>query len=262
MIIDCETIRQRRLTVGLAVLPFVAVIFSEVWEGTGPARYARIFHEDGPAESAQAIFYVASSLLAAVIAARLRSLSYWRLGLLYALFALIIAIFAMEEISWGQRLLGFGTPEYFVRNNMQGEVNLHNLDSIGFDGEFGFVVNAAIAITVLYISFAWLVASPRISLDPLLAHYVFPSWHFGGYFLLPILWSAGAGGPAWMSATLPHEQEFAELLYATGCLLFMILGIRRLKLVKPGKPCCPSPGPLRSSGAAGRRNKGLFSRSQ
>ena len=233
MIIDRETIRQPALTVSLAALPVAALIFSEIWQVTGPDRYARIFYEDGPAEVTQAIFYLASSLLAAVIGLRLKSLSYRWLGLLYILFAAIIAVFAMEEISWGQRLLGFGTPDYFDRNNMQREVNLHNLDSIGFDGEFGFVVNAAIAITVLYIGLGWSFASPRIFPDPPLTHYLLPSWYFGGYFLLPILWSAGAGGPAWISATLPHEQEFAELLYATGCLLFMILGIRRLKLVTP-----------------------------
>jgi uncharacterized membrane protein YfcA len=31
----------------------------------------------------------------------------------------------MEEISWGQRLFGYGTPESFAANR-QGEVNLHN----------------------------------------------------------------------------------------------------------------------------------------
>lgn len=232
MIIDRETMRQPLLAVGLAVLPIAALIFSEIWQVTGPERYARIFHEDGPAEVTQAIFYLASSLLAAVISTRLKSLSYRRLSLLYAFFAAITALFAMEEISWGQRLMGFDSPEYFVENNMQREVNLHNLDSIGFDGEFGFLVNTVVGITVLYIAFAWLLVRPRVFLSPPLSHYLIPSWYFSGYFFLPILWSAGAGGPAWMAATLPHEQEFAEMLYATGCLLFMILGVRRLKLVK------------------------------
>ncbi len=33
----------------------------------------------------------------------------------------------MEEISWGQRIIGFSTPEFFKIHNLQGEVNLHNL---------------------------------------------------------------------------------------------------------------------------------------
>jgi tetratricopeptide (TPR) repeat protein len=31
-----------------------------------------------------------------------------------------------EEISWGQRVFGFASPEFFSRNNLQGETNLHN----------------------------------------------------------------------------------------------------------------------------------------
>jgi hypothetical protein len=34
---------------------------------------------------------------------------------------------AMEEISWGQRVLGIESPEWFTRHNNQGETNLHNL---------------------------------------------------------------------------------------------------------------------------------------
>jgi hypothetical protein len=34
---------------------------------------------------------------------------------------------AMEEISWGQRVLGIESPDWFIRHNKQGETNLHNL---------------------------------------------------------------------------------------------------------------------------------------
>jgi tetratricopeptide (TPR) repeat protein len=33
----------------------------------------------------------------------------------------------MEEISWGQRLLGFDTPAFFHKNSYQDEANIHNL---------------------------------------------------------------------------------------------------------------------------------------
>ena len=33
----------------------------------------------------------------------------------------------MEEISWGQRLLGYRPPAYFLENNFQQELNLHNV---------------------------------------------------------------------------------------------------------------------------------------
>lgn len=36
-------------------------------------------------------------------------------------------IVAMEEISWGQRLIGYRPPEYFLEENFQQELNLHNV---------------------------------------------------------------------------------------------------------------------------------------
>lgn len=52
---------------------------------------------------------------------------------LQGIFAIILSlgffIVAMEEISWGQRLFGIESNEYFAENNMQGEINLHNFDT-------------------------------------------------------------------------------------------------------------------------------------
>ena len=49
----------------------------------------------------------------------------------YRLFFITLAIACfyviMEEISWGQRVFGWGTSEFFKKNNLQGETNLHNM---------------------------------------------------------------------------------------------------------------------------------------
>lgn len=44
-----------------------------------------------------------------------------------ALLGLALFFAAGEEISWGQRILGVQSPEYFKENNLQGETNFHNL---------------------------------------------------------------------------------------------------------------------------------------
>ena len=41
--------------------------------------------------------------------------------------ALLMFVFMGEEISWGQRILGFGTPEVLMEINHQQEFNLHNI---------------------------------------------------------------------------------------------------------------------------------------
>ena len=53
-----------------------------------------------------------------------RALPWFLAGL--ALFCLFVA---MEEISWGQRVFGHRPPDYFLAQNYQQELNLHNLAS-------------------------------------------------------------------------------------------------------------------------------------
>ncbi|MCL2451890.1 hypothetical protein FWD20_03435 [Candidatus Saccharibacteria bacterium] len=43
------------------------------------------------------------------------------------LIILILILMAGEEISWGQRIFGWSTPEFFLENNSQRETNFHNL---------------------------------------------------------------------------------------------------------------------------------------
>ncbi|AOW19963.1 hypothetical protein [Urechidicola croceus] len=49
----------------------------------------------------------------------------WKLGVIGM--ALIFIFGAGEEISWGQRIFGIESSEYFIENNAQGETNLHNM---------------------------------------------------------------------------------------------------------------------------------------
>lgn len=43
--------------------------------------------------------------------------------------------FAVEEISWGQRIIGFETPDFLALSNTQEEFNIHNR----YDVEFVFL---------------------------------------------------------------------------------------------------------------------------
>lgn len=50
------------------------------------------------------------------------------------LFGIGALLVALEEISWGQRLLGYRPPDVFLRDNFQQELNLHNLADAGTRG--------------------------------------------------------------------------------------------------------------------------------
>jgi hypothetical protein len=50
-----------------------------------------------------------------------------RRNIFFLLLALVFLFGAGEEISWGQRIFGFETPESIAKENLQGEMNIHNL---------------------------------------------------------------------------------------------------------------------------------------
>ncbi len=102
-------------------------------EHVGAKRAERsLFAEDGLYETAQAILLGAALLILLWTYIRIDWPS--RLGRFVTqrnLFVLALAgmLFVMlgEEVSWGQRLLKFGTPEWLTRRNFQGEFTFHNL---------------------------------------------------------------------------------------------------------------------------------------
>lgn len=83
--------------------------------------------EDGAVEYSTSIMLFFIALLCI---SRLRKLNkykplLWKLGVLG--FALIFIFGAGEEISWGQRIFGIESGDFFKENNAQEETNLHNL---------------------------------------------------------------------------------------------------------------------------------------
>jgi hypothetical protein len=84
--------------------------------------------EDGLVENLTACYLLAAGV--ALFMAGLRTtkvLRRPRLGLLLLAGAILMVAACMEEISWGQRLLGFQTPTWFRAWNAQAETNLHNV---------------------------------------------------------------------------------------------------------------------------------------
>jgi len=107
----------------LGALPFVLVVTVP-----DPVLGAAI-REDGPVEWLGAAAWSLAAVLFAVTALSLRragasrpssSLFLWGL-------ASVCLVALGEEISWGQRLVGYATPELVARFNLQSEMNLHNL---------------------------------------------------------------------------------------------------------------------------------------
>lgn len=91
-----------------------------------PELYVNVLSaEDGPLEWGTAAFLALASVVCAQRA--LRGGKGRMFAIISALGAAILFFGAGEEISWGQRVFGWSSGEFWVENNDQAETNLHNL---------------------------------------------------------------------------------------------------------------------------------------
>jgi len=119
--------RRSRIIVGLSVV-FVAVLAATyVYAVLGRPVYETMFAEDGPAE------YLTAALCFIGVAAYLVALRRYLvqsdkmvIPIAFMLLGFTLSLFlGLEEISYGQRIIGWATPEVMVAN-IQHESNLHS----------------------------------------------------------------------------------------------------------------------------------------
>lgn len=102
--------------------------------------------EDGPLESATALLYLLAAGLNVLACRRFRGAPITRACLL-ALAALFFVV-GMEEISWGQRLVGVDTPAGLDGLNVQGEITLHNVWSTSINQALGLLVTFVLLVAL------------------------------------------------------------------------------------------------------------------
>ena len=100
-----------------------------------PFAYIWATYEDLVGEWAQFYFF----LLTLIVSVRLAfSSSKYRLFFVFLGIACLYVV--LEEISWGQRIFGWESPDYFKSKNLQGETNLHNI----ITGPYSTSIKAAV----------------------------------------------------------------------------------------------------------------------
>lgn len=111
-------------------IPLAFLLVQCVLEVSYDARTLAIMHsEGGPHESAQFLILLVALGAALAALARVPVRAYpWLAGWL-GFAALCCLYVAGEEVSWGQHIIGWNTPEFWATLNDQGETNLHNTTS-------------------------------------------------------------------------------------------------------------------------------------
>jgi hypothetical protein len=158
---------SQKATYGLAIISLVFGLITFTFPFILPTEtVATLVHEDSVIEYMQALFFFLAALcfLGAFFISKTRN-RLWKIqtprNFIYLGLALILFFGAGEEISWGQRIFGFETPDSLEDVNIQGEVTLHNLpifdptsDSIlkmdRLFSLFWFLLGIAIPVSAFY----------------------------------------------------------------------------------------------------------------
>ena len=203
----------------LGMLLFADFLVASVL-GTGsvdPAKWASLTFEDGAVEWATVFFL----LVAGGLFSRQAIGASKKLGWLPRFGAAGLAAFSFfvagEEVSWGQRLVGFLPPKMFLEKNAQQELNLHN-----FFNQVPVVGNLNLTIADFMIAFSVVLGG----LGPLLfrrqtqglgaaLRRTFPSPAVGSVLVL------SAAMLVWMP--LVHADELAEAILAFGLVLVAVV---------------------------------------
>ena len=112
---------------------FVPFLIFNLWiMHSWPMDYfLQIVKEDRQIEYAQFFAVTAAAVFAALTSIKWRKISHHFIHwLFFALLSLALFFIGLDEISFGQRLLGIETPDAIAQRNFQEEITVHNLDGI------------------------------------------------------------------------------------------------------------------------------------
>jgi hypothetical protein len=110
--------KRKVCTIVLGLILLTAASSYFVFE---PDTLKWLAQEDGLVENLSVLNWLLAAVIMFILFAKQRNVWFLLLGILFT-------VCLGEEISWGQRIFGFSTPELIRANNFQGEFNLHNLN--------------------------------------------------------------------------------------------------------------------------------------
>ena len=196
------------------------------------SAYKFLLDEDRVFEWATFACFVLAAILGLSIAFSQRRAGKPWAALLFVLFAAAMVFSAGEEISWGQRVVGFETPDGLLEINKQDEFTLHNIGEslslfkaammvIGLLGSVAFVANQRLRIEQYWSDADALLVPPfflATSFFVVLAYRLFRLF----------IWSESG-------FTITAYGESIEFWLAFGFLVFSALVWRRQRLSQPGR---------------------------
>lgn len=173
-----------------------------------PVTYIKLIAEDnwGGYGGFTALMIASLLFMRLFISSKAKKADFW-----YALFALGTFFIGMEEISWGQRIVGVGTPDFLRDMNFQGEFTLHNIKAFSPEAITYLVVSVGFIVYGFILPFFAAIFS-RVNMKVKKVNLPLPSLHLAPLFL--------ATSYFLKFSNFVKGEEIGELLFAIsfGCL--------------------------------------------
>ncbi|MBW7955363.1 hypothetical protein H3C66_01380 [Patescibacteria group bacterium] len=167
--------------------------------------------EDGLIEWVTSLLFFGSAALSLGVGLRFLTQSKVISGAF--LFLAVCCFFvAGEEISWGQRVFSLQSPEYFLEENVQKEITLHNLEPFQNAMTTGYILVGLLGVIgpfvlVRLVPKRWKVFAP----PAFISAYFLPMLIYGSVKL----WRGPFEYKTW--------EEFIELIAAAGIFLYLMV---------------------------------------
>jgi len=216
-----------KLMIFFVPIVIIVIIFSiKTFLGPFYPPYLAFISEDQPVEYTTFIVYIITFIISILVANSLRKLKKRWAAISFFIIAFVFIFIAIEEISWGQRILGFETWGIFSEST-QGEVNIHDLRFFEYFEDPSFIVVGFLG-GLLWIIF---LKSSNNNYYTFKTFFV-PRWYLMTYFipvaifylilnLAPPEVTSFEGLVKW-NFLYPRDQEPFELILALGFLGFVL----------------------------------------
>jgi len=234
-------LESRTLKGIIFVIPIVLisiVFLIKIVSGIDDPFYKNLTKEDGVIENATVFVYLFSFIFSLSIAKQFKSKK-----ILFTLFLILgigFFIIAFEEISWGQRMFDFESPDWFPEN-IQDETNIHNLVV------FQSYRNTAYVVVAFMGAFSWIIFPliKRIVKNvgknyEIFLEYALPSKFLFSYFFSVLIFKLTMKflprefirGHISLDFFINYDSEFFELILAFGIMLFVFHTFVKLRMSK------------------------------
>ena len=218
----------KTLIFGFPIILTLVVIFVKII--VGYKAWDRMNTEGGLIEYGTSFAYILAFIFALPISKIFWQQGNKKLAAFYILIALFFLLIGLEEISWGQRLLGLNSPDFFKNYNSQSEITFHNLVWVK-----NYMDKACMVLGLLG-SMGWIIIKKY---NKNVNKYLLPSWFLSSFFLIVFSFFAFAEYVKDTGLIIEYQglkqnflpfAEFVELILSLGFLAFVIINFFRQSL--------------------------------